>query len=47
MRMTKSEVKQALDDIRDMTDDEIDLNSQYIRKVAEAAFALIKSLERK
>lgn len=47
MGMTKSEVKNALDEIRDMSDEEIADNGQYIRKVAEEAFALIKNLERR
>lgn len=45
--MTKSEVKKALDDIRDMSDEEIADNAAFIRKVAEEAFALIKNLERR
>lgn len=45
--MTKSEVKNALDEIRDMSDEEIADNSNYIRKIAEEAYALIKNLERK
>ncbi len=45
--MTKSEVKNALDEIRDMSDEEIADNSNYIRKVAEEAYALIKNLERR
>lgn len=47
MGMTKSEVKKALDEIRDMNDDEIAINGIFIRKTAEEAFALIKNLERK
>ena len=47
MEMTKSEVKNALDEIRDMSDEEIADNSNYIRKVAEEAYALIKNLERR
>lgn len=45
--MTKSEVKKALDDIRDMSDEEIAANGQFIRKVSEEALALIKNLERR
>ena len=45
--MTKSEVKNALDEIRDMSDEEIAVNADYLRKVAEEAFALIKNLERR
>lgn len=45
--MTKKEVKEALDGIRDMSDEEIAVNGQFIRKIAEEAFALIKNLERK
>ena len=45
--MTKSEVKNALDEIRDMSDEEIADNGNYIRKVAEEAYALIKNLERR
>ena len=45
--MTKKEVKDALDEIRDMSDEEIADNGQYIRKVAEEAYALIKNLERR
>lgn len=44
--MTKSEVKKALDEIRDMSDEEIADNAGFIRKAAEEAFALIKNLER-
>lgn len=44
--MTKSEVKKALDDIRDMSNEEIADNAGFIRKAAEEAFALIKNLER-
>lgn len=47
MEMTKSEVKNALDEIRDMSDEEIADNGNYIRKVAEEAYALIKNLERR
>ena len=35
--MTKSEVKKALDEIRDMSDEEIADNGQFIRKVSEEA----------
>lgn len=45
--MTKSEVKNALDDITEMSDKEIAVNADYIRKVAEEAYALIKNLERR
>lgn len=45
--MTKSEVKNALDEIRDMSDEEIADNGNFIRKVAEEAYALIKNLERR
>lgn len=45
--MTKSEVKNALDVITEMSDKEIAVNSDYIRKVAEEAYALIKNLERR
>ena len=45
--MTKSEVKNALDKIREMTDEEVSSNAEFIRKVAEEAFALIKNLERR
>lgn len=45
--MTKSEVKNALDEITEMSDKEIGYNSNYIRKVAEEAYALIKNLERR
>lgn len=45
--MTKSEVKKALDEIRDMSDEEIDDNGQFIRKVSEEALGLIKNLERR
>ena len=45
--MTKSEVKKALDEIRDMSDEEIADNGQFIRKVSEEALALIKNLERR
>lgn len=44
--MTKAEVKISLDDIRDMSDEEIADNAGFIRKAAEEAFALIKNLER-
>lgn len=44
--MTKSEVKKALDDIRDMSDEEIADNGKFIRKVSEEALAMIKNLER-
>ena len=47
VEMTKSEVKNALDEIRDMSDEEIADNGNYIRKVAEEAYALIKNLERR
>ena len=47
MEMTKSEVKNAIDKIRDMSDEEIADNGNYIRKVAEEAYALIKNLERR
>ena len=45
--MKKSEVKNALDSIREMTNEEIAMNAEYIRKVAEEAYALIKNLERR
>jgi len=45
--MTKSEVKKALDEIRDMSDEEIADNGQFIRKVSEEALALIKNLEKR
>lgn len=45
--MTKAEVKISLDDIRDMSDEEIADNAAFIRKAAEEAFALIKNLERR
>ena len=45
--MTKAEVKEALDRIREMSEEEIALNWAFIQKVAEAAFSLIKSLERR
>lgn len=45
--MTKSEVKKALDEIRDMSDEEIVDNGQFIRKASEEALALIKNLERR
>lgn len=45
--MTKSEVKKALDEIRDMSDEEIADNAQFLRKVSEEALALIKNLERR
>ena len=45
--MNKSEVKEALDVIRDMSDEDIAINGSYIRKIAEEAFALIKNLERR
>ena len=47
MGMTKAEVKDALDRIREMPEEEIALNPDFIRAVAEAAFSLIKSLERR
>lgn len=47
MGMTKSEVKKALDEIRDMSDEEIADNGRFIRKVSEEALALIKNLERR
>ena len=40
--MTKKEVKEALDGIRDMSDEEIACNGSFIRRTAEEAFALIK-----
>lgn len=45
--MKKSEVKKALDDIRDMSDEEIQLNVDFIRNVAEEALALIGNLEKR
>lgn len=45
--MNKTEVKEYLDHIREMSDDEITINKEFIRKVAENALALIKNLERK
>ena len=45
--MTKKEVKEALDCIRDMSDEEIAGNGSFIRRTAEEAFALIKNLERR
>lgn len=45
--MTKAEVKISLDDIRDMSDEEIADNAGFIKKAAEEAFALIKNLERR
>lgn len=47
MRMKKSEVKDALDSIRDMSAEDIAINWVYIKKVTEAAYSLIKSLERR
>ena len=45
--MDKAEVKEYLDDVREMSDYEITVNAELIRKVAENALALIKNLERK
>ena len=45
--MKKSEVKDALDSIRDMSAEDIAINWVYIKKVTEAAYSLIKSLERR
>lgn len=45
--MKKSEVKEALDSLRDMPDEEIAINGSYIRKIAEEALSLIKNLERR
>lgn len=47
MEMTKAEVKEALDRIREMSGEEIALNCVFIKKVSEAAFSLIKTLERR
>lgn len=47
MGMRKSEVKDALDRIRDMSAEDITINWVYIKQVAEAAYSLIKSLERR
>lgn len=44
--MTKTEVKDALDRIKDYSDEEIAINWIFIKQVAEAAYGLIKSLER-
>lgn len=44
--MTKSEVKKALDKIRDMSDEEIAIIGKFIHKVSEEALALIKNMER-
>ena len=43
--MTKSEVKQALDRIREASAEDIAANWIFIKQVTEAAFGLIKSLE--
>lgn len=47
MGMTKSEVKQALDRIREASAEDIAANWVFIKQVTEAAFGLIKSLESK
>ncbi len=45
--MNKSEVKVALDTLRDMSDEDIAINGAYIRKLAEEALSMIKNLERR
>ena len=45
--MKKVEVKEALDTLRDVSDDDIAINGSYIRKIAEEALSLIKNLERR
>nr|WP_272898864.1 hypothetical protein [Brevibacillus laterosporus] len=40
--MKKHEVLSALDRIREMTDTEIEMNPDWIRKVALSAYTLIK-----
>lgn len=40
--MKKHEVLSALDRITEMSDDELQFNRDYIRKVAWAAYGLIK-----
>lgn len=38
----KHEVLKALDRIAEMTDAEIEMNAEWIRKISQSAFALIK-----
>lgn len=40
--MKKREVLSALDDITEMTDHEIQINSEFIRKTALAAYSVLK-----
>lgn len=44
--MQKYEVKEALDRINEMSDNEIAINAKFIREVALAAYGLIKSLDK-
>lgn len=41
MTFTKSVTKTRLDSIREMTDEEITINAQFIRETAESALCLI------
>lgn len=43
--MEKHEVKKALDCISEMSNEEITLSAEFIRKVTTEAYALIGSLE--
>lgn len=43
--MKKFEIKEALDNIAEKSDNEIALSADYIRKVATEAYGLVKTLE--
>lgn len=45
--MEKYEVLAALDRIREMSDEEIKLNHEYIKNVSTAAYGLIKQIKPK
>lgn len=43
--LPKCEVKKRLDRIREMSDEDIKINTDFIRETAESAFCLIKQWE--
>lgn len=45
--MKRGEVVQKLDRIRDMSDEEVTLNADWIRKVAAHAYSLLKQQPRR